>query len=54
MMVQEIAGYRFAHHSQADTLSMAREPDLIQGAQVVSVTAMRLANLENLLPRDKK
>jgi carboxypeptidase Q len=54
MMVQEIAGYRFAHHSQADTVSMAREPDLIQGAQVVSVTAMRLANLENLLPRDKK
>ncbi len=54
MMVQEIAGYRFAHHSQADTLTMAREPDLIQGAQVMSVTAMRLANLEQLLPREKK
>ncbi len=54
MMVQEIAGYRFAHHSQADTLTMAREPDLIQGAQVMAVTAMRLANLDQLLPREKK
>jgi carboxypeptidase Q len=54
MMVQEIAGYRFAHHSQADTLTMAREPDLIQGAQVMAVTAMRLANLEQLLPRERK
>jgi carboxypeptidase Q len=54
MMVQEVAGYRFAHHSQADTVSMAREPDLIQGAQVVSVMAMRIANLDELLPRDKK
>jgi carboxypeptidase Q len=54
MMVQEVAGYRFAHHSQADTLSMAREPDLIQGAQVMAVTAMRLANLEQMLPREKK
>lgn len=54
MMVQEVAGYRFAHHSQADTLAMAREPELIQGAQVMAVTAMRLANLEQLLPREKK
>src|SRR5262249_16410844 len=54
MMVQEIAGYRFAHHSQADTVSMARESDLIQGAQVIAVMAMRLANLEGLLPREKK
>jgi carboxypeptidase Q len=54
MMVQEVAGYRFAHHSQADTLSMAREQDLIQGAQVIAVMAMRLANLDNLLPRDRK
>lgn len=54
MMVQEVAGYRFAHHSQADTISMAREPDLIQGAQVMSVMAMRLANMDQLLPRERK
>jgi hypothetical protein len=51
---QEIAGYRFGHHSQADTLGMAREADLVQGAQVLAVTAMRLANLDTLLPREKK
>lgn len=49
---QEIAGYRFAHHSQADTLDLAQEPNLIQGAQVMAIAAMRLANAENMLPRD--
>jgi hypothetical protein len=49
-----MAGYRFAHHSQADTLGLAREEDLIQGAQVMAVAALRLANLEQMLPRDKK
>jgi hypothetical protein len=51
---QEIAGYRLAWHSEADTLALVREPGLIQGAQVMSVTAMRLANLDKLLPRSKK
>jgi hypothetical protein len=51
---QEIAGYRFGHHSQADTLEMVREADLVQGVQVMGVTAMRLANLEVLLPRMTK
>jgi Zn-dependent M28 family amino/carboxypeptidase len=51
---QEVAGYRFGHHSQADTLTLAREADLIQGAQVMAITALRLANLDQLLPRDKK
>jgi carboxypeptidase Q len=51
---QEIAGYRFGHHSQADTLSLAREPGLIQGAQVMAISAMRLANLDGLLPRQKR
>jgi hypothetical protein len=50
---QEVAGYRFGHHSQADTLTLAREADLVQGAQVMAITAMRLANLDRLLPRDK-
>jgi hypothetical protein len=52
--LQEIAGYRFAHHTQADTLEMVREGDLIQGAQVMAVSAMRIANLPKLLPRDKR
>jgi hypothetical protein len=51
---QEIAGYRFTHHSQADTLDRVQEGSLIQGAQVLAVTAMRVANLEALLSREKK
>jgi len=51
---QEIAGYRFGHHSQADTMEMVREADLIQGAQVMATTALRLANMEEMLPRSKK
>ncbi|MBI1913318.1 MAG: M20/M25/M40 family metallo-hydrolase [Planctomycetes bacterium] len=52
--LQEIAGYRFAHHTQADTLEMVREADLVQGAQVLAVSAMRIANLPKLLPREKR
>jgi hypothetical protein len=51
---QEIAGYRFGHHSQADTLELVREADLIQGVQVIALTAQRLANMDQLLPRMKK
>jgi carboxypeptidase Q len=51
---QDVATYRFTHHSQADTLDRAQEPDLIQGAQVMAVTAMRIANLDALLSREKK
>lgn len=51
---QEVATYRFTHHSQADTLDRAQEADLIQGAQVMAVTALRIANLEELLSRQKK
>ncbi len=50
---QDPAEYRLSHHSQSDTLDKAREADLIQGAQVMAVTAQRVANLPNLLPRDK-
>jgi carboxypeptidase Q len=45
--------YRFTHHSQSDTLDKAKEASLIQGAQVLTVTALRVANLPNLLPHDK-
>jgi carboxypeptidase Q len=54
LLRQEPADYRFTHHSQADTLDRARPAELIQGAQVLAVVAMRVANLEQLLPRDKK
>jgi hypothetical protein len=50
---QDPAEYRMTHHSQSDTLDKAREGDLIQGAQVLAVTGLRVANLPNLLPRDK-
>jgi dipeptidyl aminopeptidase/acylaminoacyl peptidase len=50
---QEIAGYRLTHHTQADTVDRAHEADLIQGAQVMAVAGMRLANLDTLLPREK-
>ncbi len=51
---QAVATYRFTHHSQADTLDRAQEADLVQGAQVMAVTALHIANLEGLLPREKK
>jgi carboxypeptidase Q len=50
---QDPAEYRLSHHSQSDTLDKAREPDLVQGAQVMAVTALRVANLPALLPRDR-
>lgn len=53
MFQQDPAEYRFTHHSQSDTLDKAKEPDLVQGAQVMSIFALRMANLDSLLPRDK-
>jgi carboxypeptidase Q len=50
---QDPAEYRFTHHSQSDTLDKALEPDLIQGAQVMAVAALHVANLPQMLPRDK-
>ncbi len=52
-VMQDPAEYGFSHHSQSDTLDKARESDLIQGAQVLAVAGMRVANLPSLLPRDK-
>lgn len=48
---QDIDEYRFTHHTQSDTFDKAKEPNLIQGAQVITITAMRVANLPDLLPR---
>jgi carboxypeptidase Q len=45
--------YYLTHHTQSDTFDHAKEPNLVQGAQVIAVTAMRIANLPDLLPRDR-
>jgi hypothetical protein len=52
MFNQEIAGYGFTHHSQADTLDRAIAENLEQGASVMAILAYRIANLPELLPRD--
>jgi hypothetical protein len=51
MLVQDMSTYTYTHHTQIDTLDAANEPNLIQSAQVMAVTAMRVANLDVLLPR---
>lgn len=48
---QDIDEYRFTHHTQTDTFDHAKAPNLIQGAQVMAVAALRAANLPELLPR---
>jgi dipeptidyl aminopeptidase/acylaminoacyl peptidase len=53
MFRQETAGYRLSHHSQADTMDRAIEGNLIQGAQVMAVAALRIADLDALLPRER-
>lgn len=51
---QEPDEYRLTHHTQTDTFDKAKGPNLLQGAQVLSVTAYRAANLPDLLPRMKE
>lgn len=46
--------YYLTHHTQSDTFDHAKEPNLVQGAQAIAVTAFRIANLPDLLPRDRK
>jgi len=48
---QDIDEYRLTHHTQSDTFDKAKAPNLIQGAQVLTITAVRIANLPDLLPR---
>jgi 6-phosphogluconolactonase len=50
---QDMPEYRLTHHSQSDTLDKANEAELIQGTQVMAVTALRVANMPQLLPRTK-
>jgi Zn-dependent M28 family amino/carboxypeptidase len=49
--VQDPAQYFETHHSQADTFDQAHEPDLVEGAQVMTVWAYNVAQLPDLLPR---
>lgn len=51
MAVQAPAYYFLSHHTAADTPERILEDDLIQGAAVMAVSAVRIANLEKLLPR---
>lgn len=48
---QDVDEYRLTHHTQSDTFDHAKEPNLVQGAQVMAVAALRVANLPELLPR---
>jgi len=50
---QDIDEYRLTHHTQTDTFDHANGPNLVQGAQVLAVTAVRVANLPDLLPRTR-
>lgn len=50
---QDIDEYRLTHHTQTDTFDHAKGPNLVQGAQVLAVTATRAANMSQMLPRFK-
>jgi hypothetical protein len=51
---QETRGYNHTHHSQVDTYDHAVASDLIQASAVMAVTALELANLQDLLARGPK
>ena len=51
---QETRGYNHTHHSQVDTYDHAVPGDLIQASAVMAVTALELANLQELLARGPK
>src|SRR5260370_38767422 len=48
---QDLSEYRLTHHSQSDTLDKAKETDLIQRAQVLAVTPLRVPNMPKPLQR---
>jgi carboxypeptidase Q len=52
LMVQDPAYYMVSHHTAADTPARILEKDLVQGATVMAVSAVRIANLPELLPRE--
>ncbi|HET6331233.1 MAG TPA: M20/M25/M40 family metallo-hydrolase [Holophagaceae bacterium] len=46
--------YAAIHHSEADTLAHVRPAELEQAAQVMAYTALRVADLPGLLPRERE
>jgi hypothetical protein len=50
---QEIDEYRLTHHTQTDTFDHAKGPNLVQGSQVMAVAAVRIANMPEMLPRER-
>jgi hypothetical protein len=50
---QDMSTYLLTHHSISDTFDAANEADLIQGAQEMAIIGMRVANLPEMLPREK-
>ncbi|MEO2091015.1 MAG: M28 family peptidase, partial [Gemmataceae bacterium] len=51
---QDTDEYRLTHHTQTDTYDHVKIPNIIQGAQVMSVAVMRIANLPDMLPRERQ
>lgn len=51
---QDTDEYRLTHHTQTDTFDHVKIPNIIQGAQVMSVAVMRIANLPDMLPRERQ
>jgi carboxypeptidase Q len=51
---QDTDEYRLTHHTQTDTYDHVKIPNIVQGAQVMSVAVMRIANLPDMLPRERQ
>jgi Zn-dependent M28 family amino/carboxypeptidase len=50
---QDMSTYNMTHHSISDTFDAANKDDLIEGAQIMAVIGMRVANLPSMLPHHK-
>jgi hypothetical protein len=49
--IQDMTDYNKTHHSQSDTFDKTNKDNLLQGAQVMALVAVKIANLSDLLPR---
>ena len=50
---QDTDEYRLTHHTQTDTYDHVKIPNIVQGAQVMAVAVTRIANLPDMLPRER-
>ncbi len=50
---QETDEYRLTHHTQTDTYDHVKIPNIVQGSQVMAVAVLRIANLPDMLPRER-